>query len=232
MNTKLLRKIPQVVCVAVLSCATGCGSSNSNDSSIKLDDGVKPEMVRLPNNLWFGKYEVTQAEWEAVMGNNPSKFKNPDNPVENVSWKDCQEFVKKLNDLSSLKKSRLTFRLPTEEEWELACRAGATGDYCLLAPGTEVWSGSLYVVAWFDDNSDGASHPVGQKIPNAWGLYDMQGNVSEWTSTADGERCVIRGGSWFQTARGCESSRRWDHFSKNNRDCDTGFRLCAEQKGD
>ncbi len=256
MNMKLLRGIPLAVCVAALSCATGCGSSNPNETSITLANGVQLEMVRLPNNLWFGKYEVTQAQWKAVLDGspsrfkltaetwskrgpeafkdgNPSEFKGPDNPVEKVSWVDCQEFLKMLNALPSVKESGLTFRLPTEEEWEFACRAGATGDYCKLADGSEITERTLGRVAWFEDNSDDTTHPVGRKKPNAWGLYDMHGNVWEWTSTAAGVFSfrVIRGGSWQSSAEHCKSSLRSE--SSPTLWLDTlGFRLCAEGGAD
>ena len=189
-------------------------------------------MVPIPGkNFKMGKTEVTQAQWEAVMGENPSRFKGADNPVEFVSWDDCQAFLKKLNALPAVKESGLTFRLPTDEEWEYACRAGATGDYCRLADGTEITADTLGQVAWFKDNSDETTHPVGQKEPNAFGLYDMHGNVWEWTESADGEFRVDRGGSWFLPAGYCESSFRcWD--SPGGRGDGLGFRLCASGKAD
>ena len=101
-------------------------------------------MVVIPGkDFKMGKYEVTQAQWEAVMGENPSDFKGPNNPVENVSWEDCKKFLEKLNSMPEVKESGLTFRLPTEEEWEYACRAGSTGDYCKLADGTEITKSTL-----------------------------------------------------------------------------------------
>ncbi|MBO7222850.1 MAG: protein kinase, partial [Kiritimatiellae bacterium] len=138
------------------------------------------EMVRIPDSathkgLYFGKYEVTQAQWQSIMGDNPSYFTGDSSrPVENVSWNNCQEFIKKLNSRAEVKQAGITFRLPTEEEWEYACRAGSTGKYGLLANGRE---GSLDEMGWYRDNSGGKTHPVGQKKPNAWGLYDMHGNV-------------------------------------------------------
>ena len=149
----------------------------------------------------------------------------------------------------------LVFRLPTEEEWETACRAGSTNAYCRLADGTEITEATLGRVAWFDENlstrprwlsrflafaerlvdrvrevdwSETESHkPVGRKEPNAWGLYDLHGNVWEWTETADGELRVDCGGSWNFSARSCESSRLW--FSPSYRSTGLGFRLCATQ---
>lgn len=123
--------------------------------------------VCISKEFWMGKTEVTQGLWQAVMGSNPSFNKSGDNyPVENVSWEDCNLFIQKLNQLVGGD----AFRLPTEAEWEYACRAGTTGDIY----------GNIDAVAWWGYNSDLHSHPVGQKLPNAWGLYDMIGNVWEW----------------------------------------------------
>ena len=186
-------------------------------------------MVPIPGQPFLiGKFELTQAQWESVAGTNPSVREGDDLPVENVSWDDCQEFLKELNVLPSVKDSGLTFRLPTEEEWECACRAGATGDYCRLADGTDISADTLGQVAWFEGNSDGMIHPVGQKQPNAFGLYDMHGNVWEWTSTADGEYRISRGGSWRESARFCMVSLQ-NGFWPSYRRSDIGFRLCADR---
>ena len=198
---------------------------------VPVSESVAIKLRSVPGNLWFGQYEVTQAQWETVMGDNPSKYKDPDNPVETVSWDDCQEFLEELNAIPSVKKTGLVFRLPTDAEWEAACRAGATGDYCLMADGTEITEGTLGEVAWFGSNSDGKTHPVGQKKPNAFGLYDIHGNVWEWTSTAVGEVRILRGGGWFDSAWGCESSDRV-RFSASRRFGNLGFRLCADGGAD
>src|SRR6185295_12837821 len=123
--------------------------------------------VRITRQFEIGKYEVTQEQWQAVMGDNPSNFKGANLPVEKVSWNDAQDFLLKLNA-----RDGYTYRLPTEAEWEYACRAGSMGDF----------AGELDDVAWYDKNSGSKTHPVGQKRPNVWGLYDMHGNVSEWCS--------------------------------------------------
>ena len=215
------------------------------------------DMVPIPGRDYrMGKFEVTQAQWEAVMGENPSVFKGADHPVENVSWDDCQAFLEKLNAHPAARATGLVFRLPTEEEWETACRAGSTNAYCRLADGTEITEATLGRVAWFDENlstrprwlsrfldfaervvdrvhevdwSETLSHkPVGRKEPNAWGLHDMHGNVWEWTETAVGVARVYRGGSWLILARYCESSYRlW--LSPSYRLDYVGFRLCATQ---
>jgi len=176
-------------------------------------------------------YPVTQALWQAVMGNNPSHFKGPDLPVENVNWDDAQEFIKKLNELAGMN----SYRLPTEAEWEYTCRAGTNG----------AWYGELGDIAWYDRNSGNKTHPVGQKRPNAWGLYDMSGNVWEWvqdwfassypagsevgpqvdpTGPGLGSVRVFRGGSWRNIAHHCRSARRLDDIP-HNRSNDLGFRL-------
>ena len=215
----------------------------SESKVVPLSESVSIEMRSVPGGLWFGKYEVTQAQWEAVMGENPSRFKDADNPVENVSWDDCQAFLNKLNALPAVKESGLVFRLPKDAEWESACRAGATGKYCMLADGTEITEDTLGSVAWFEDDSDKKSHPVGQKKPNAFGLYDMHGNVWEWCQEEYGELVsyakgkdyehdrINRGGGWLDSAWGCVSSPRF-WLSPVNRDYFLGFRLCASGRAD
>ena len=191
-------------------------------------------MVAIPGkNFKMGKYEVTQAQWQAVMGDNPSHFKGADNPVEKVSWNDCKKFLEKLNSMPEVKASGLTFRLPTEKEWEYACRAGSTGDYCKLADGTEITESTLGDVAWYWDwdNSEEKTHPVGQKKPNAFGLYDMHGNVNEWCEDlyeAGGSSRVLRGGSWNTDSRSCSAGYRCDD-DPGGRYNFLGFRLAASQ---
>ena len=131
--------------------------------------------VTLTKGFWLGKTEVTQRQWAIVSEDEstPSKFKGADLPVENVSWDACQKFVGKLNSVAFGGR----FRLPTEAEWEYACRAGSTGPY----------AGNPIAIAWTSNNSGNKTHPVGQKQPNAWGLYDMHGNVSEWCQDRWGE---------------------------------------------
>lgn len=190
------------------------------------------DMVPIPGkNVSMGKFEVTQDQWEAVMGSNPASFKGKGFPVETVSWHECVEFCSKLNDIPIVAATGAVFRLPTEEEWEYACRAGSKGEYGRLSNETEISQKTLGEVAWFAENSDRRTHTVGKKQPNAFGLYDMHGNVWEWTSTTDGENRVSRGGCWLSSARFCESSSRlWD--SPSCRYDFLGFRLCASGKAD
>ena len=195
-------------------------------------EGIIASMVPIPGKDYrMGKFPVTQAQWEAVMGENPSEFRIPENPVETVSWDDCQAFLKTLNAQPAAKASGLVFRLPEADEWEYACRAGATGKYCKLADGTEITEETLGEVAWFGEDSDEMTHPVGEKKPNAFGLYDMHGNVCEWTATADGEDRVASGGGWTYKAEYCESSFR-DWFDLSTRYYYIGFRLCASGRAD
>ena len=186
-------------------------------------------MVRIPDSaehkgLYFGKYEVTQGQWQKIMGNNPSHFKGDlSRPVEQVSWNDCQEFISNLNARTEVKTSGITFRLPTKEEWEYACRAGSKGKYGLLADGRE---DTIDEMGWYEDNSDDKTHPVGQKKPNAWGLYDMHGNVWEWAASANGEYRIYRGGGYFNYAFDCETDRRF-WISLDYGYYSLGFRLVA-----
>ena len=188
--------------------------------------------VTLTNDYYIGKYEVTQALWQAVMGNNPSYFKGESLPVENVSWDDCQEFISKLNSITCK-----TFRLPTEAEWEYAARGGKK------SRGYQ-YSGSnnLSDVAWYEDNCGKKTHAVGTKEPNELGIYDMSGNVWEWcqdwfgeyssssqtnpTGANSGSGRVRRGGSWG-TWVCCSSSR--GVLEPNDRYDFLGFRLVLSE---
>lgn len=181
-------------------------------------DERPPHDVTLSRGFLMQTTEVTQAQWKAVMGNNPSNFSGCDDcPVETVSWDDCQEFIKRLNGMEGT----LAYRLPTEAEWEYACRAGSTTNYYF---GDS--EASLGDYAWYDGNSGSRTHQVAQKQPNAWGLYDMAGNVWEWCSdwynsnyyakspNVDpvglglGASRVNRGGSWYDDAWNCRSADR------------------------
>jgi formylglycine-generating enzyme required for sulfatase activity len=172
--------------------------------------------VELSRGFWLFDTPCTQALGQAVMGDNPSQFKGENRPVEQVSWEDCQRFISELNR----RLTGLELRLPTEAQWEYACRAGTT---------TARYHEDLDAIAWYGDNSDGETHDVALKCPNAWGLYDMLGNVLEWcqddmrdyTSTAAVDPIgsaesgvvlrVIRGGGWDDSARYVRSAYRYAH---------------------
>ena len=171
------------------------------------------------DNFVICNVPVTQELYEAVMGVNPSKFQGAKKPVEQVSWFDTQEFLKKLNELTNKE-----FRLPTEQEWEYACKTGSTTEYFW---GDNAKEAEDY--AWYDKNSKNSTHEVGSKKANPWGLYDMIGNVWEWTeSWYDGkkEQKVLRGGSWYGIALSLRSAYRLNRspsFSGNS----VGFRVVS-----
>ncbi len=179
--------------------------------------------VTLTKGYWLGETEVTQAQWESVMGSNPSYFKGASRPVENVSWDDCQEFIAKVNR-EARRQLGGEARLPTEAEWEYACRAGSKGSYA----GT----GELNDMGWYDDNSESETHEVKGKKANAWGFYDMHGNVLEWcqdwesTGLAGFEFRVLRGGSWNDDAGSCRSALRF-RLRPGYRLINYGFRLAC-----
>lgn len=226
-----------------------------------LGNGVKLEMIAIPGGSFLmgsedfettkpvhkvtlspfhiGKFQVTQAQWKAVMGNNPSHFKGDTLPVEQVSWDDAVSFCEKLS-----KQTGKTYRLPTEAEWEYSCLAGSTGKYCF---GDD--EALLKDYAWYGEPFMGKTHPVGEKLPNNWGLHDMHGNVWEWCQDwydkiyyaelakqgeainpqgpANGEYRVLRGGSWNH-AQGLARAVFRHGNRPATRNLDLGFRvLCC-----
>jgi formylglycine-generating enzyme required for sulfatase activity len=200
------------------------------------DNECPVHRVQISQPFSLGKYPVTQAQWEAVMDTNPSYFRgNPNRPVEQVSWDDAQEFLHKL----SAREGGMPYRLPTEAEWEYAARAGATTAYSF---GDD--PALLGEYAWYIDNSEGSTHPVGQRKPNAWGLYDMHGNVWEWVQDwyaksyyqhspardplgSDEEKAakVVRGGAWDIIPKHARITYRYAH-ARGKHDIGRGFR-CA-----
>ena len=185
------------------SFTMGCSPSDSEC----YDDEKPAHAEQIANGFWLGKTEVTQAAWAKVMGGNPSKFKGDQLPVENVNWTEAGEYCKGIGG-----------RLPTEKEWEYAARAGTTG----------VRYGSLDDVAWQPGNSGGTTHPVGLKQANAYGLYDMLGNVEEWTADDyDAGRKIMRGGSWGNSTRSVRASNR-DRVGPAGRYDNLGFRCVGE----
>jgi formylglycine-generating enzyme required for sulfatase activity len=231
-------------------------ASSQQASAPAASSGLNPEMVKISAGSFMmgsnqgdeqpvhrvsidyafemGKTEVTQGLWKAVMGNNPSGFKAcGDNcPVEQVNWDDAQAFIGELNAQTGKH-----YRLPTESEWEYACRAGTDSEYC---------GNSVAGVAWYEANSDKQTHPVATKRANAWGLYDMSGNVWEWvqdyysqdyngapdngmarTSPGNGQRGstrVLRGGAWYGEAQNLRAALR-DYLGPSKRLNGLGFRL-------
>ncbi len=194
------------------------------------DNELPTHQVTL-SSFAIGQTEVTQELWQAVMSNNPSNNVNGTNlPVEEVTWNDCQEFIAKLNEITGK-----NFRLPSEAEWEFAARGGNNGEDYLYA-GSNV----LADVAWYSENSDGSTHSVGTKAPNALGIYDMSGDVWEWCydwlgtysaeaqtnpeGAATGTERVLRGGSWYGKAKKCRIPQR-HKGAPDFKDDDMGLRL-------
>lgn len=197
------------------------------------DHEIPRHLVKISKAFFMGKYEVTQAQWSEMMNNNPSEFKDDIRPVERVSWNDVQVFIQKLNTQEKTSK----YRLPTEAEWEYAARAGSEKSY-----GFRGDANVLSQYAWFRKNSEGETHPVGQLKPNAWGLYDMHGNIHEWcqdwfdrkyysqspsndpSGPSPGLAKVLRGGDWGSEGWYCRCASR-SLSSPDRRSSRLGFRL-------
>jgi formylglycine-generating enzyme required for sulfatase activity len=204
------------------------GSPN-NEQDRDNDEGPVHE-VNIGYGFWMGNYEVTQEQWEAVTGNNPSNFDGDNHPVEQVSWNDIHEdFLSQIDD---------GFRLPSESEWEYACRAGTETRFYW---GDDPDNDEIGDYAWYDSNSNNQTHDVGQKRPNAFGLYDMSGNVYEWCEDwyhnsyegapddgsawdDNGSYRVLRGGSWGNRPWNCRSASR-SGSNPDGGDYLVGFRL-------
>jgi formylglycine-generating enzyme required for sulfatase activity len=196
--------------------------------------------VEMASPFYLGKYAVTQAQWIAVMGSNPSHFKYSDSlPVETVSWGDCVLFCQKLSALTGRQA-----RLPAEAEWEYACRAGSRSAY-FFGDALEELDG----YAWYRNNAGGVSHSVGLKIPNAWGLYDMHGGIDEycldlwhpnytgapadgraWIEHGEPDLRVLRGGSWYDLAEHCRAPHR-NYYNSTEPSEDHGFRVAVTPSG-
>jgi formylglycine-generating enzyme required for sulfatase activity len=210
------------------------GSSEDEDNSVSDEEPV--HCVKIEKAFYMGRCEVTQREWREVMGNNPSNFKGDNLPVERVSWNDVQDFIRKLNE----KEVMDIYRLPSEAEWEYACRAGTTTIYSF---GNDKSRLGDYV--WYGENSGDKTQPVGLKSPNLWGLYDMHGNVLEWVQdkyhdsyddapingdaweSGDSFDRVIRCGAWFDSTTKCRSANRYKRDADEYR-YNLGFRLLKE----
>ena len=204
------------------------GATKAQDSDAENDESPVHEVTL--STYMMGETEVTQALWQVVMGSNPSRFNGDQNPVEQVSWNDCQEFLKKLNTLTGK-----TFRLPTEAEWEYAARGGSKSRKTKYSGGSDIGS-----VAWYIGNSGSMTHPVKGKAPNELGIYDMSGNVWEWCSdwygkysssaqtnpkgASSGSNRVSRGGSWYNDAGYCRSTYR-SNYAPGSGNINLGLRL-------
>jgi formylglycine-generating enzyme required for sulfatase activity len=205
-----------------------------------LESHQTPHQVTLTKPFYLGVYEVTNAQWKRVMGKVPSHWKEDALPVEQVTSEDVVQFCQKLSAMPEERKAGRNYRLPSEAEWEFACRAGTNTQYSF---GDD--KSALKGYAWFDGNSGGEPHPVGQKKPNFWGLYDMHGNVQEWCidgrrryesgnvtdprGPSDADERVQRGGSWRCSASQSRSADRggWDPTFRY----DLGFRLAMSPSG-
>ncbi len=205
-------------------------------------DDEEQHKVTLTKGCYIGVTEITQGQWKQIMGDNPSRFEalRENHPVDLVSWNDCQDFIMKL----SRKEKSLRYRLPTEAEWEYACRAGS-GSAFTNGAISQVKCGNdpnLDKVGWYCGNTKDETQPVSQKEPNAWGLYDMHGNAWEWCrdwyeehasnninpkGPAAGTSKVFRGGGWGLPARSCRSAFR-DNYAPDHKCKLLGFRLVRE----
>jgi formylglycine-generating enzyme required for sulfatase activity len=206
--------------MAFVHIPAGTFMMGSPDADPDAKDWEKPaHRVTISQPFYLGKYPVIQAQWEAVMDHNPSRFKgNSNHPVDSVSWDDAQAFMHKLSE----REGGVDYCLPTEAQWEYACRAGTR---------TSRYHPDLDAIAWYQLNSASQTHPVGEKLPNAWGLYDMLGNVREWChdgkrayscarvtnpmgSTKAGIERDFRGGAWGDSAHDVRAAARfwYDHI--------------------
>jgi len=217
-------------------CAAGKFTMGSPASEEGRSNGEVQHEVELTRGFWLAEAPVTQRLWQAVVGSNPSRFKGDDRPVETVSWDACQVFLQEANRMHG----GLNVRLPTEAEWEYACRAGTTGPTWLGKNDV----GVLPRIAWYNENSASETHPAKQKAANPWGLYDMLGNVWEWcsdwsggyssgrvvdpTGPQTGAGRVLRGGCWFGDAGNARAANRLA-FEPGYRNGNLGFRLARGQ---
>lgn len=226
--------LPGGATMEMIWCAPGTFDMGSPVGEDGRFENEVPHQVTLTRGFWLGKHEVTQRQWESVMRSNHSRFRNPDSPVENISWHDCATFLKRVN--AALGGAA---RFPTEAEWEYACRAGSDAPVA--------GSGVLADMAWYEQNSDSVTHEAGAKKPNAWGFHDMQGNVLEWCndwfSTLSAEPAVdpkgppsgsfkvLKGGCWFFYGRDCRCAYRLRR-EPSLKNCIFGFRMaCSDFPG-
>ena len=236
--------LPQDVKLEMVYCPAGTFMMGSPEDELGRYDDETQHEVTLTESFWIGKTPITQVQYKAITGENPAEKDygvGDNNPIYNVSWHDCVAFCEKLNQLK-IAPSGYRFALPTEAQWEYACRAGTT---TALNNGKPIISEdgecpNLDEVGWYLENADYDTRPVGEKQPNAWGIYDMHGNIWEWCADwygdypagavtnpmgpETGEYCVLRGGSWYDFAGSCRSAIR-GISDPNNYGGDGGFRL-------
>ena len=241
-SAEQLISLPHKVKLAMIRIKAGSFIMGSPENEIGHDKDEKLHRVTLTRDFWIGKFPVTQEEYEALMGHNPSHFKRGRYPVESVSWDDARAFCERLNRrYSRVLPRNYQFDLPTEAQWEYACRSGIR---TALNSGKKLTSRmrscfNLDEVAWYCENANGRPHTVGRKQPNASGLFDMHGNVGEWcrdwhgfyrsdetdpVGPASGSGRVYRGGSWYDNAGRCRSAYR-SYASQGHRSFDVGFRI-------
>ena len=201
------------------------GSPEASQQDAFSPSSINFNLTMLPSGLYICKYEVTQVQWQQIMGYNPSEHVGANNPVDTISWNEVQEFIRRLNSIEQVKENGLTFRLPTLSEWQYACGAGSTGDYGLVENNAE---GAFNDMAWHRYNSGKRTHPVGTKKPNAWGLYDMHGNLWEMTYSPGDEKITTAGGCWGNSYYFCRISSTAQN-TKDQKNSSTGFRLVAEK---
>ena len=218
---------------ALLSAGDFVQGSSGDEPGHERGEGPQ-RRVRLARPFRMGIHQVTQGEYTQLMGENPSRFRGVRRPVEGISWDDAVAFCRRLSE-----KEGREYRLPTEAEWEYACRAGSATAYCF---GDD--PARLGEYAWYRKNSGEQTHEVGLKKPNAWGLHDMHGNVWEWcqdryavhgsspqkdpSGPEDGVLRVVRGGSWFDYPLPLRSACRGRNLASNKAD-DHGFRVVCVQ---
>ncbi len=231
----VLESITNSIGMKLLLIHAGTFTMGSPIEEMGRNEGETPHLVTLSKGYYLGAFEVTQEQYGEVIGNNPSAFKGAQKAVEMVSWNDAVSFCKKLSELPEEKAAGREYRLPTESEWEYACRADSTTTYSFGETAE-----SLGEYAWFGEGPEGKTHKVGLKKPNRWGLYDMHGNVGEWCndrsskySTVDatdpqgpseGEFRIFRGDSFFGDENDCRSAQR-SAQTATSPGLDIGFRV-------
>ncbi len=230
----LIIELAPELTLALIAIEPGTFGMGAAADGASADEHASQRPVTISKPFWLGRSEVTQAQWRAVMGTSPSRFVGDERrPVEMVSWDEAEEFCRRLSE-----KSGVRFRLPSEAEWEYACRAGTITRFSFDGGRDELWEH-----AWFHDNSEGSTQPVATRLPNAWGLHDMHGNVWEWcsdwygeagsdpatdpTGPREGTERLLRGGSWGSYADACRAGYR-NSLAPEARSEYVGFRIaCA-----